>query len=71
MANPEHPEIDTTRTARILGLSVRQVQRMFNAGEFRTAYRPGYGSKAWWKVNKSEVLERRHIKAVQPLINPQ
>ena len=50
--------VGTTEAARLLGTSVRWVQMECESGQFLSAYRPGRGSRAWWKIARAEVLSR-------------
>lgn len=57
--NPEFDEISTTVAARLLKLSVRHIQRLCVRGAFEFCYRPGYGSRAHFRLSRAEVLSRR------------
>lgn len=47
--------IDTYRAAKIYGRSIRTLNAMFNAGEFKTARRVGRG-RGTWEVSRQEVI---------------
>ena len=52
-------EIGTVKAAKLLGLAPRQVQRLFEDGNFKTAFKPGGKTRSNWRVSRAEVLERR------------
>lgn len=53
-------EIDTRTTAKLLGgISIVRVSQMFSEGVFKTAYKPGHGKNAHWRVSRAEVLAHK------------
>ena len=45
--------------AKILIVSVRHVRRMCERGVFSTAFKPGYGQHAHWRILRAEVQAHR------------
>lgn len=58
-AVPVGDEIGTVEAARLLGLSPRRMQVLFESENFKTAFKPGGTPKSNWRVSRSEVLSRR------------
>lgn len=57
---PDDDEIGAVEAARILGLSARHVESLFSQGDFKTAHKPGGRPKSQWRVQRAEILARKH-----------
>jgi hypothetical protein len=51
--------ITTSKAARLLGMSRNWIIAQCEAGNFRTAHKPGFRPKSQWRISLKEVLDRR------------
>jgi hypothetical protein len=51
-------EMTAREAAKVLDMNVRNVQRMCDMGEFKTARKSGYGKNAEWRIARREVMDR-------------
>lgn len=47
--------VTTSIAAKLLGLTRRHVDRMCSSGIFKSAHKPGYGTKAHWRILRAEI----------------
>jgi hypothetical protein len=57
---PEQPlskYVSVSVAARILGISTSRIRQVLPCGVFKSAFKPGFGRNANWKILRSEISE--------------
>jgi hypothetical protein len=60
--------VDTHIVAKQLGLCHRHIRRMCAMRVFKTAWKPGIGKHAHWKILRAELIEHQINNHAQPYL---